>query len=169
MQPLDERLQAIDERLYSGVVKSQRELGAYDEERRHIQEQRSVEEDRLLELMVEVEDLQSQRSRAEERLATLEARGVAERPGLLIEEQRLAGELEVLHRDRASLTPEIPQSSLAVYDALIKTRGGHAVAKVERGLCQGCRIALPTTDLQRARASLSLVQCNSCRRILYVG
>ncbi|MDI6814491.1 MAG: hypothetical protein QMC90_00160 [Dehalococcoidales bacterium] len=38
---------------------------------------------------------------------------------------------------------------------------GTAVAKVEQGLCRGCRISLSTAKLQQARSG-SLVQCSSC-------
>jgi predicted nucleic acid-binding Zn-ribbon protein len=36
-------------------------------------------------------------------------------------------------------------------------------------MCQGCRITLPTSMLQKARAGLGLVQCVSCERILLVS
>ena len=35
--------------------------------------------------------------------------------------------------------------------------------------CQGCRIALPSTEEQKARTSDNLVTCSSCGRILYAG
>ena len=40
-------------------------------------------------------------------------------------------------------------------------------ARVEQGICRGCRISLPTTDLQQARSG-KLVQCSSCGRILFL-
>jgi predicted nucleic acid-binding Zn-ribbon protein len=43
------------------------------------------------------------------------------------------------------------------------------VAVVERGLCQGCRISLPMSVVQKARAGAGLVKCVSCERILLVS
>jgi predicted nucleic acid-binding Zn-ribbon protein len=43
------------------------------------------------------------------------------------------------------------------------------VAHVERGMCKGCRITLPMSVLQKARAGVGLVQCVSCERILLVN
>jgi len=40
---------------------------------------------------------------------------------------------------------------------------------VEQGLCQGCRISLPMSIVQKARAGVGLVQCVSCERILLVS
>jgi hypothetical protein len=50
----------------------------------------------------------------------------------------------------------------------LKKQRGQAVAKVEQGLCRGCRISLPTAELQRARSG-NLVQCSSCGRLLFLA
>ena len=44
-----------------------------------------------------------------------------------------------------------------------------AVAKMERGLCQGCRMALPTQQQQRVRNGRQTVLCNTCGRILFLS
>lgn len=169
LQRLNDRLQAAEKRLYGGAITGPRELAASEEERKVILEQRSAEEDRLLELMVEIEDLQSARDEAQEELSRLEAQRAAEHPELLKEEERLADELGTLRRTREKLAPEIPPSALSVYESLRRTRNGQAVAKLERGMCQGCRLALPEMVRQRARSSPDIVQCSSCQRILYVA
>ena len=56
-----------------------------------------------------------------------------------------------------------------VRDAARRAKAGRAVARVERGTCQGCRITLPTHLVQRVRAGGMLVQCPSCERILVAG
>ena len=50
----------------------------------------------------------------------------------------------------------------------LKKQKGIAVAKVEQGICRGCRISLPTAELQQARSG-SLVRCSSCGRILFLA
>ncbi|MFC2072406.1 C4-type zinc ribbon domain-containing protein, partial [Chloroflexota bacterium] len=50
----------------------------------------------------------------------------------------------------------------------LKKQKGTAIANVEQGICRGCRILLPITELQRARSS-SLVRCSSCGRILFLA
>ena len=64
---------------------------------------------------------------------------------------------------------ELPADLLTLYDSLRKTTKGRPVARVERGMCQGCRITLSTMELQRARSAQSGVRCNSCRRIIYLA
>ena len=60
-------------------------------------------------------------------------------------------------------------AALSLYRALRERRQATAVAVVERGLCQGCRISLPMSVVQKARAGAGLVQCVSCERILLVS
>ena len=164
---LEERLQAAEQRLYGGAVTNPRELSASEEERRLLQEQRGAEEDRMLDVMVEIEELQSSRDATQELLGRLETDREAEYADLLQRQDALVVSIDELRRGRQRITPEIPVAMLSVYESLLKTRGGHAVAKVERGLCQGCRLALPTMENQRAKSSQGIVQCSSCRRILY--
>ena len=165
---LEERLQAAEQRLYGGAVTNPRELSASEEERRLLQEQRGSEEDSMLDVMVEIEELQSSRDATQELLGRLETDREAEYADLLRRQDALVVRIDELQQGRQRITPEIPVAMLSVYESLIKTRGGHAVAKVERGLCQGCRLALPTMENQRAKSSQGIVQCSSCRRILYV-
>ena len=169
VQELDVKMKAVEERLYGGAITNQRQLSAYEEERSYLGEQRSSEEEKLLELMVEVDDLQTANNQARKHLKGLEDGRADEHPKLLIEKKRLSGELEELSGTREEMAGNFAPSVLSVYESLRKSRDGHAVAKVERGMCRGCRIALPMMEAQRARRSQQIVHCGSCNRILYVA
>ena len=166
---LDEKLQTTEQRLYGGAVTNPRELSAFEEERTHLRTQRGEVEDKMLEVMVEIEDLQASRNDTEERLSRLEAERKTEYADLLVRQDALVARLDELRLARDEITPDISATALSVYESLLKTRNGHAVAKIERGLCQGCRLALPTMARQRARSAVEeIVRCSSCQRILYV-
>jgi len=77
--------------------------------------------------------------------------------------------LASLEQRREDLAARIDAASLELYQDLRQKRQGRAVAKVEQGMCQGCRLVLSMTELQRARISQELVQCSSCQRILYLS
>ena len=166
---IEEKLKRVEERLYGGTVTNPRELSAYEEERSFLTRQLSEEEDKLLELMVKVDELRSARGEARQSLKRLKAEREARHPEWLKAEERLVEELDGLRRERAGVVGMIPPSVLATYESLRRSRNGMAVAKVERGMCQGCRLSLPTRELQRARGAQEVVQCSSCRRILYVA
>ena len=163
-----ERLRKVEARLYGGSVTNPRELGAAEEERGFISGEQRLAEDTLLELMVTIEDTQSDGSVAKESLNKLKAERIEYTTELRGMEESLAVELEDLLSDKKQVMPFLSVQTLSLYDSLRKSRAGLAVAKVERGMCQGCRLTLSTMELQRVRISNDIVQCGSCNRILYV-
>ncbi|MDA0771010.1 MAG: C4-type zinc ribbon domain-containing protein [Chloroflexi bacterium] len=169
-QQVQEKVKNVERKLYGGGITNARELTAFEEELGYLQAQLAEEEDSLLELMVVVEDLQVGRDDALKTLESLEAQRESQLPLLRQSQEALEKDLAQLLEARKQLTPNIPPQQMAIYESLRRTRGGQAVAKLDRarGVCQACRIALPATDLQKAKASAEIVQCNSCRRILYV-
>ena len=168
VQQLNERLQAAERRLYGGGVTKARELSASEEERAAILAERTEVEDKLLGLMVGIDELEAMRDGAQGELAQLETQRIEDHPRLREEEQRLVMDVDRLRQARESMLPELPSSALALYETIRAARHGQAVAKVERGMCQGCRIVLPEAERRQARSGQSIVQCNSCQRILYV-
>ncbi|MER3420422.1 MAG: hypothetical protein C4290_07815, partial [Chloroflexota bacterium] len=85
------------------------------------------------------------------------------------QEQELQERRERLHKQRLAHAGRVPPQFLALYERLRSIKRGQAVARIERGVCAGCRITLPTTVQQRARAGAQVLQCPSCERILYAG
>ena len=165
---LAEKLSNVEKRLYGGTITNPRELGAYEEEREMVRRQRSGEEDKLLEVMVQFEDVQENRDKAQATLERLESERTEHTKEWTVEEERLVSELDTQNGLRGRMAPDIPPVVLATYEMVSKARAGYAVAKVERGACLGCRILLPTKVEQQARTSDAVVQCSSCHRILYV-
>ena len=76
---------------------------------------------------------------------------------------------EALEAKRDGQVDGMDAAALSIYQALRERWQGPAVAIVERGLCQGCRITLPMSVLQKARSGLGLVRCVNCERILLVN
>ena len=167
VQQLTDKLSSAEDRLYSGTITNPRELTAYEADRKNLHTRRGAEEDRLLEIMVEVDEVQSSRDRAVQSLERIEAERQADVGQLEKDEQELLAKLKALRQSRDGITPEIPPSAMSVYERLRETRGGVAVARVVRSMCEGCRLTLPTMEQQRAKAYQSIVQCSSCQRILY--
>jgi predicted nucleic acid-binding Zn-ribbon protein len=163
------RLSDVEGKLYGGSVRNPKELASMQEEANILKSQLRRREDELLDLMVRVEERQAALREAEESLAEVEGRWRQEQKELASEKERLESELAGLEEKRGQQSGLIEARVLALYDNLRDRRQGRAVAKVERGMCQGCRISLPMTVLQKARSGLDVVQCVSCERILYVS
>ncbi len=166
---LQDNLKRIEARLYGGAVKNLRELEAAEEERGSMTSQKQEQEDVLLEVMVEADEAEALLRELQDVLKRIEAARPQEIAELTRSEGELVSELTILRAERDRTAPEIPPDLYALYESLRRSKNGHAVSRVERGMCQGCRRSLSTMELQRARTSRSgVVQCGSCRMILYV-
>lgn len=160
------KLGPLETKLYGGSIRNPKELAGLqadiDQIRRHI----SSIEDRDLEALAAVEAAESDaRGAAAERDALqaawdAECAELAERIVRLREE--VAGEDELRQAQAAHVSPD----DLKMYDRLRRAHSGRALARLDRNLCTGCRISLPTNLVTRARGGSALVQCPNCERIL---
>ena len=156
----------IEKKLYGGSVKNPKELQDLDADLRSLKEQTRKREDELLSLLVQIEEAEAERQAADSALADVESGWRRGQDELLAEKAEIEPEVESLRGIRDSQATDVDRRLISLYDLLRERRGGTAVARVERGMCQGCRISLPMSVLQRARTGVSVVQCVSCERIL---
>ena len=164
-----EKIQQVEARLYGGEVTNLREIEGHEREAASLKIQMKGLDDQLLESMVGLEEAQKTLRSLEKELARAEEEWRVSQGELVRERQRLADEVADLETRRGELASAMGQQELKLYEGLRSAKGGQAIAKVERGLCRGCRMALPTHQLQRARGGRERVLCNSCGRILYVS
>ena len=169
VQNLTTRIEAEEEKLYGGSIRNPKELTSLQHEVEIIKAQRARLEDELLALMSQVDEAEAALTEARSELAAVEARWLAEQNDLLSQQSQRQQELARLQDQRAKQIPLIDTPTLRLYEAIRQRRQGRAVVRIERGMCGGCRIALPTTVLQRARSGFNVVQCTSCERILYMS
>lgn len=156
----------VEKKLYSGSIRNPKELQDLELDLKSLREQLRRKEDELLAVLEEAEAAETEATAAAERYAAVRAAWEANRDQLLAERAELEPEAERLRAIREGQAAGIDRSILSLYDAIRSRRGGRAVARVERGMCQGCRISLPVSVLQRARTGNGLIQCVSCERIL---
>lgn len=172
VEQIEAREEIVQNRLYGGAVTNPRELEAFQEEQTMLSRQKSEAEDLLLERMVATEELQEALASTQETLAALEEQRSLRIPELRRQGRALTDELQDLNRRRDEMLPQFPPQTLSTYETLLASRDGQAVSRVEAGrgrdVCEACRVALPRSDTQRLRTGESLVQCNNCRRILYM-
>ncbi len=167
IQEIEERIDTIDSRMYSGSVTNPRELEAYQEERAMLARNQQAEEDRLLEFMVEMEDTEELRDRARTVFDQIDGERRSDLSTLGARQEELSSEMPELRSQRELLSTEYPPNVMAVYETVRRIRGGQGAALVDRrGLCQGCRLVIPNAELSRVRSGDGIVQCSSCSRIL---
>ena len=164
--------------LYSGQITAIRELQSLEEEVAALGRRQRVVEDKLLEVMEELESAGAEL--AELRTGREE---LAERIGVTADRLRTAaaeidGECGRVRADRAAVAGEIAADLLERYEGLRIQIGGVAVARLEGTSCLGCYLTLPLMEVDRLRRLPDVGEappggidkgsatCTSCGRIL---
>ena len=168
-ESIREKVRDVEGKLYGGSITNLRELEGYEREAFFLRGQLQERDDALLEMMMALEEAQEKLQSLEDDCRQAEEGWHISQAALTQERKRLEEMLTTLEARRQGLVSYVSQQELKLYEDLRLSKGGQAIAKVERGLCRGCRMALPTHQLQRARQGRETVLCNSCGRILYVS
>jgi len=163
---LRERLRLLEERLYGGAITNVRELTAVESE--HSAARRAVAqvEETLAPAMAAVTEAQGRYEELTGRLTERETVWTAAELLLRARRDELAKEIEEFTREREAAAEAISETDLSLYESLLVRKGGVAVVRVSRGVCQGCRVRLPLRELSLLHGPNGLVSCSSCGRIL---
>ena len=164
---LSNKISAVEEKLYSGRIGNPKELADLQHEVETLKARRNQLEDKALAIMEQVELATASVASQSNELKALEAEWRNQQQQLSTEIEQLKTILSEFNHKRQLLLAKIDPQAVEFYNELKKQKGT-AVAKVEQGICCGCRISLPITELQRARGD-SLVRCSSCGRILFLA
>ena len=161
------KITAFEEKLYGGKISNPKELTSLQHEVDILKARRDKLEDKALEVMGQVELTTASVATTASELKKLEAEWHRQQKQLSADMEQLKTVLSDLEQKRQLLATKIALGTVEFYHEL-KQKKGTAVAKVEQGVCRGCRISLSAAELQRARSG-SLVQCSSCGRILFLA
>ena len=124
-------------------------------------------EDRILEKMIESEELQKLVTEAAGRLDSEKARVAQEKAHLETDSRACKEEREGSVRERQELAARLSDDILGRYERVRKGRGGLALAEVRNGKCMGCNVLLRPQLYYDVRAGEGLYECENCARILY--
>jgi len=148
-------------------VKTNREYQAMQKEIETAQAEIRKQEDRLLERMLEFDEVTLHVKQAEQAYLHDQAENEAERAKLaaqLVEAQTAIGRLAA---ERTALAATISPPVLAVFDRVLKYRKISAVTPVRGGRCSACQILIRPQTVNELRRNEIIFQCESCLRILY--
>jgi predicted nucleic acid-binding Zn-ribbon protein len=148
-------------------LKTNREYQAMLHEIDTAQNDIRVREDRILEIMLESDELNAEIKKDEAELKIAEKEIAAARALLETEMAGLQAEIDKTATEREKLVPQIDRRVLLIYETTAKGRKGVAVAEAKNGLCTICHVRLRPQVFNEIRKGESIIQCDSCRRILY--
>jgi len=166
IEDLSLKISTSEKDLYSGRIRIPKELSSLQQEIATLKQHRTQLEDKALELMDMSESARSDVNGLTKELRRVEAEWHVQQDKFKVDIEQLKGALPGLKQKQEQLAGAIDASALELYRLLRKQKGA-AVARVEQGICRGCRISLPANELQLVRGG-RLIQCSSCGRILYL-
>lgn len=166
LQSLEDKLRREEERLYGGSVASPKELRGLEAEVRSLKRKKDALETEELEEMERLDELKANLDGSSASRDRLRARIEEKRKALEGELDAVRSEIETLEREKEELRSQIGGELLELYDRLLASKNRLAVAKVEDGVCRGCRVELPGKDYDRFLKSQGPFLCTNCGRIL---
>ncbi|HEY7790436.1 MAG TPA: C4-type zinc ribbon domain-containing protein [Vicinamibacterales bacterium] len=148
-------------------VKTNREYQAMQKEIEVAQVEVKSMEDQILDGMLEAESLTAAVKDAERALKAEQSAIDAERRTMDEEVARLSKEVDSAVAARQALVAQVDARLMATYDQVARNRKGVAVAEAKDGHCTICHVRLRPQVFNEIRRNESIMQCDSCQRILY--
>jgi len=161
------KLATVEKDMYSGKIGNPKELTDLQHEADGLKTRRNKMEDQALEKMEQSESTRKGIATLDSELKEMEKEWQSQQEQLSAELEEHNKAVAELNKKREAICADIDSETIEIYQELRKQRGT-AVAKVEQGMCLGCRISLPVTELQRVRSG-GVVRCSSCGRILFLA
>lgn len=124
-------------------------------------------ETRELELMEEMDGLKAALKAAQASLAKTET--LVDEDLKLVQERmaRMLAEKEEITKVRDELSSQVQEEVLPIYQRLMKTKAGLAVAPMQEGKCGGCHMKLIPSTVTAVNGGKLITRCENCGRILY--
>lgn len=158
------RLSKFKEQLME--VKTNKEYTAMLKEIDVAQHEVGLLEEKILERMLEADDLSRRQKEAEAKLAADKSEIGVDRKRIEQETEQLRGELTEALVRRERIAAEVSPAVLATYET-VRGRRGTAVVEVRAGYCSACHVRLRPQIANELRRNERLFQCESCQRLLF--
>jgi predicted nucleic acid-binding Zn-ribbon protein len=150
------------------AVKTNKEYQALGHEMETAAHDLSGVEEKVLEQMLEADTITADIKQAEGVLAKEQKDVDAEKAALARELSVVEAQLAEATKARAALLADTDPRLVALFAQVAQKRKGVAICTATRdGLCSVCHVRLRPQIFQQVRANDSIIQCDSCQRILY--
>jgi len=128
----------------------------------------SVIEEGVIEVLDEIEKKENELNAAKAKLTEREKVFKDNQSRINNEIKQLEAEINSLNSKRDMIAKEVDNKVLSVYERLIKTRSGLAIASVEDYSCSACHMRVTAQTVNEIKMYKDLVFCEMCVRILYI-
>ena len=149
------------------AVKTNQEYHAVQKEIEFAQTEMKAAEDKVLERMLEADDLTAAVKRAETELAAETKKVDADRKAMAAEFAELRSSLERIGGERAGVIRALSPQVLDIFERVAQRRNGISVSEARDGVCTICHVRLRPQVFNTVLRNEEILQCDHCNRILY--
>jgi uncharacterized protein len=149
------------------AVKTNVEYQAVQKEIAFAQGEIKTLEDKVLERMLEADELAAALKKAEADLAAEQKAADADRKAITTQHAELQASVNRIADERAQLVAALDRAALSIFEQVAKKRHGVAVAEARDGICTICHVRLRPQVFNNVRRNDQIIQCDSCQRILF--
>ena len=161
-----ESIKNSEARLFA--IKTHREYEALQKEITETRKENLEMEDRTISVMTEIEETETALAEEKENYATLKEQYAQQ----IAEKEKKIEELEIsrkpAEKEKNEIVSKIDPKILPLYERIFN-RNGRALALAENEKCTSCNINIPPQLYNEILKRLKLVQCPSCKKILYTN
>ena len=159
------RLSKFRDQLMS--VKTNVEYQAMQKEIEFAQHEVKAYEDKILEGMLEADDLTAAVKRAETESAAEQKAVETERKAYAADLAGVGEALERLTAERAEVVSSLSPQVLSTFELVSRRRNGVAVAEARDGICTICHVRMRPQVFNTVLRNEEILQCDHCNRIFY--
>ena len=161
-----ESIKNSEARLFA--IKTHREYEALQKEITETRKENLEMEDRTISVMTEIEETETALAEEKENYAILKEQYAQQ----IAEKEKKIEELEIsrkpAEKEKNEIVSKIDPKILPLYERIFN-RNGRALALAENEKCTSCNINIPPQLYNEILKRLKLVQCPSCKKILYTN
>jgi len=121
-----------------------------------------------LEAMEEVDGFRKKMKEAEALLAKTQKVVDEDLATIKLRHQRMEEQVKEVDSEREKLLADVPEDHLPLYEKLMKSKDGMAIATLKDGKCTGCHMKVIASTGIAVMSGKEVTQCENCGRILAV-
>jgi len=151
----------------SMAVKTNQEYHAIQHEIAFAQKEIKTHEDRMLERMMEADEIAAAQKAADASLVATQKEVDAAKRALAAEHDAQRARVATLRDERTSVIASLAPHALGLFELVSKRRNGVAMAEAKDGICTVCHVRLRPQVFNTVLRNEAVIQCDTCQRILY--
>ncbi|MBC7333171.1 MAG: hypothetical protein H5T85_01710 [Actinobacteria bacterium] len=163
-----EKIRRNEQKLFSGTITSAKELMNLQNEVKILKESNEELENKILEYMIEIDDVLEEIKEARERKEKLELCISSLKKDLGEKVELVEKRISALNEERKNTISIIPEEYLQKYEELKNKKAGIAVGYLRDGFCSACSMEIPAAESEKMTNLHQIYRCPLCGRMIMV-